>query len=144
MSDTYKPFETVPFSFAAKQQKVAAGFFGSLFNSGVGPLLKMQADMLGVIEPVATAWQHRRHEALVDTQGLINNLRTVSEPADILKAQQEWSAGAFRRLTDDFTDCQTAAQKVLGIATQASFLPQLVENAQSVASQAAAATRAAG
>jgi hypothetical protein len=143
MSESHKTSEApAPFAFVADQQKAAAGFIGPVFSSGIGPLLKVQSDLLEAFGAASTAWFHRRHAAVADARRLTASLRDVSGPADILRVQQEWTAGVFRSITDEVTGYQATAQKVLAI-TQAWF-PQVAESAQDVASQAAAVTRAAG
>jgi hypothetical protein len=83
-------------------------------------------------------WLRRRHDDAVDTQHLLAQLRTSRDPFEALKAQQEWVSRAFLRLAADTAAYQSATQQ-LPDRTRTWF-PQ---GAEIVASQAAAATRAA-
>ncbi len=132
--------ETTAPSDAAAQQRTAAAFIGSVLNSGADPLLKAQADILVSVELTFTDWLHRRHEAVQDTQNLVARLRSNSDPAELLKAQQEWLSGAFRRLSADAAAYQSATQQLL--ERSRSWFPLGTEFAESVVSQATEATRA--
>jgi len=134
--------ETTTSSDAAGQQRTAAVFFGSVLNSGADPLLKAQADLLESVETTVTGWLRRRHEAVLTTQELVARLRTTSDPSEIVTIQQEWVTGAFRRLTDDVTACQTAAQQLVDRAR--TWFPAVAEIGQNGASQAAEGSRPAG
>ncbi len=132
--------ETTAAPDIAAQQKAAATFIGSVLNSGTDPLLKAQADILVSVETAFTDWVRRRHEAVVETQNLVARLRTNSDPAEMLKAQQEWLSGAFRRLSADAASYQSATQQL--VERSRAWFPLGTEFADSVVSQATEASRA--
>ena len=134
--------ETSASAGAAEQQKASAAFFSSMFNTGADPVLKAQADLLASVETTMTAWLRRRHEAVQETQNLVARLRSSSDPAEFVNAQQEWMSGAFRRLAADAAACQTAAQEIVDRAR--TWFPNGMDGTHSVASAAEEAPRAAG
>jgi hypothetical protein len=85
----------------AQQLKANTAFFNNLFNSGVGPLLKAQANLLRGIETTFPDWLRRRHDAVEYTQQFVEGLRKSSNPLETLKTQQEWMARSFLRLAGD-------------------------------------------
>jgi hypothetical protein len=95
----------------AEQQKNAAALVGTMLNSGAEPILKAQAEILVSVESTFTDWLHRRHEAVAETQKLVERLRTTSDPSEMLKAQQDWVTGAFRRLAADAAAAQSATME---------------------------------
>jgi hypothetical protein len=114
------------------------------------PVLKAQADLLVEAETGVTDWLRRYHEAVVDTQQLVSHLRTSKDPFDALKVQQEWMSRAFLRMAADTTAYQAATRQLTERAK--TWFPQskaftdsvaAAASADSVASQAAAVTRAA-
>lgn len=123
--------ETTAASDVAAQQKTAAAFIGSILNSGADPLLKAQADILVTVETTMTDWLHRRQEGLAETQTLVARLRTSSDPADFLKAQQEWISGAIRRLSADAAAYQSATQQFVDRAR--SWFPNGIDGTTNVA-----------
>jgi len=93
----------------AEQQNAAASFFAStIFNPGTETLLGIQADFLVGLESAMTEWLHRRHEAVLDAKRLITRLRETQDINDILRAQQDWMSGAFRRMAADAAGMQSA------------------------------------
>lgn len=137
--------ETTGSAAAAGQQKATAAFFSSMFNAGADPLLQAQADLLASVETTMSGWLRRRHEAVQETQTLFARLRTSSDPAEFISAQQEWVSGALRRLAADAASYQTAAQDIAERAR--TWVPNAAASADaapSAASAAAEATRAAG
>jgi hypothetical protein len=132
--------ETTTASDVAAHQKTATAFIGSVLNSGADPLLKAQADILVSVESTFSDWLRRRHEAVVDTQNLVARLRTNNDPAELLKAQQDWISAAFRRLSADAAAYQSATQQLL--ERSRGWFPLGTEFADSVVSQATEATRA--
>jgi hypothetical protein len=133
-----------------ERTKTAAALFGALFNPGIGPVLKAQADLLVEAETGVTDWLRRCHEAVVDTQQLVSHLRTSKDPFDALKVQQEWMSRAFLRMAADTTAYQAATRQLTERAK--TWFPQskaftdsvaAAASADSMASQAAAVTRAA-
>lgn len=124
----------------AEHQKAASAFLGSVLNSGADPVLKAQADLLESVEATVTDWLHRRHEAVVDTQRLVASVRASSDPADILKAQQDWVSGAFRRLAADAAAAQAAALQL--VDRSRTWMQQGAEAVESIAPQAAEAAQA--
>lgn len=130
--------ETTSLPHIAELQNTAVAFCNSMLNTSAAPLLKAQAGLLVGMEETMTDWLRRRHEAVADTQRLVDSLNASGDPADVLKAQQEWMSGALRRLTTDAAAYQSAMLQWMNRT-----LTWLPESAESVASQAAAATRAA-
>ena len=97
----------------AEQQKTAAGLMGAMLDAGADPMLKAQADVLDSVGTAMTDWLKRRQEAVVEAQQLIAQLQEVSGPAELLKAQQEWMAGAFRRMNADAIAYQASAMQLV-------------------------------
>jgi hypothetical protein len=56
-----------------------------------------------------TKWLHRRRETVLDTQPLFARVRESRNLSEVVKAQQDWMTGAFRRLTEDAADYQKTA-----------------------------------
>jgi hypothetical protein len=96
-----------------EQQNAATAFIGTVLNSGADPMLKAQADLLDSVGTAMTDWLQRRQEAVVDAQRLIAQLQAVSSPAEMLKAQQEWMAGAFQRMNADAIAYQASAAQLV-------------------------------
>ncbi len=138
--------ETTTTADAAAQQKSASALFASVLNSGADPLLKAQADLLVSAETTVTDWLRRRQEAVAETQNLVSRLRTSSDPAELLKAQQEWVSGAFRRLSADAAAYQSATQHIVDRAR--TWFPLVAGNegngASEPASESAETTRTSG
>ncbi len=133
--------ETTASAGAAEQQKNTAAIFGTLLNVGPDPVLKAQADLLLSVETTMTGWLRRRHEAVTETQNLVARLRSSSDPADFMTAQQEWVSGEFRRMAADAAACQTAAQEFVERAR--TWFPNGAQCMQSVASAAGDGSHAA-
>ena len=55
-----------------------------------------------------TEWLHRRHEAVLDAKRLIGRVRESQDVNELLRAQQDWMAGAFRRMAADAAGFQSA------------------------------------
>lgn len=136
----------------AEQIAAAATFMGSVFSPGVGPVLKAQTDLLESAKVILSDWLCRRQEAVEDTQNLVASLRTSRDPLDALKIQQEWFSRAFLRIAADTAAYQAAAQQIADRAKTWFPQPRAIAEAEatgaemgteSVASQTAAATRAA-
>jgi hypothetical protein len=131
--------ETKTSATAAEQQKATSAFFGSALNTSTEAVLKAQAELLTSTEVTVTAWLHRRREDVVETQNLIARLRASSDPAEFASAQQEWASGAFRRLTADAAELQSAAQQFMSHAIP--WFGQGAEKIDHFAAKAADATR---
>ena len=95
------------------QQQAATGFIGTMLNSGADPMLKAHADLLDSVGTAMIDWLQRRQEAVVGAQRLIAQLQMVSSPAEMLKAQQEWMAGAFQHMNADAIAYQASAMHLL-------------------------------
>ena len=78
-----------------------------MLNLGAEALLGLQADLLVGIEFALTDWMHRRHEAVLDAQRLIARARETQDTNELLRAQQEWMAGALRRMAADAASFQS-------------------------------------
>jgi hypothetical protein len=65
--------------------------------------------------PVAT-WLRQRHDATAHMQNLVFRLCGPSEPAELLKAPQEWAAGAFYFFLVDAAALHSAASQLWGSA----------------------------
>lgn len=89
-------------------QKLAANVIAStLCNSGTEAFLNAQADLMKGVETAMTEWLHRRQEGIEEAYRLIARVRDSRDVTDILKAQQEWAAGALQRLAADVTTYPT-------------------------------------
>ena len=97
----------------AEQQNTATSFIGTMVNSGADPMRKAQADLLESVATGMADWLQRRQEAVVAAQRLIAQLQTVSGPAEMLKAQQEWMGAAFQRMNADAIAYQAAAMQLV-------------------------------
>jgi hypothetical protein len=97
----------------AQQLKANTAFFSNLFNPGVDPLLKAQADLLSGIATTFPDWLRRRQDAVEDTQQLVERLRTSSNPLETLKTQQEWMAHSFLRLAADTAAYLSITEKMM-------------------------------
>ena len=83
-------------------QKIAANLIASTFcNSGTEAFLNAQADLMKGVETAMTEWLHRRQEGIEEAYRLIARVRDSRDVTDILKAQQDWAAGALQRLAAD-------------------------------------------
>lgn len=110
-----------PIPDATDQQKAAQEISAVAFDWYVGPLLNAQADLLVGAEVSVSDWLHRRHEAVVDARQLIARVRGNTDPADALKAQQEWMSRSLRRLAADANAYHSVARQVMDHA--ASWFP---------------------
>ena len=97
----------------AEQQNAATAFIGTMVNSGADAMRQAQADLLESVATAMAGWLQRRHAAVVDAQQLIAQLQTVTGPAEMLKAQQEWMGGAFQRMNADAIACQASAMQLV-------------------------------
>jgi hypothetical protein len=92
----------LPMAFdVAQQLKANTAIFNNLFNSGVGPLLKAQADLLSGIATTFPDWLRRRQDAVEDTRQFVERLLTSNNALETVKTQQEWMAHSFLRLAAD-------------------------------------------
>jgi hypothetical protein len=107
-----------------------------MLNAGTETLLSIQADFLVGLESAMTEWLHRRHEAVLDAKRLVARLRETQDINDILRAQQEWMSGAFRRLAADAAGLQSALAFATKIGREAE------EKSRIAADQGAAAATA--
>ena len=86
----------------AETQKIAANMIAStMCNSGAEALLNAQSDMLRNLQSPLTDWMHRRREAIDDAYRLMERMRDSRELNEIVKAQQDWAAGAMQRFAAD-------------------------------------------
>jgi hypothetical protein len=94
----------------AGQAKTAADFFKfTLFGWGAESVLRAESELLADAETTMAKWLQRRREAVLDTQRLVVQMRESRDLSDVFKAQQDWMAGAFRRLAEDAEGYQKAA-----------------------------------
>ena len=112
-----------------QQLKANTAFFNSLFNPGVDPLLKAQADLLSGIATTFPDWLRRRQDAVDDTQQLVERLRASSNPLETLKTQQEWMAHSFLRLAADTAAYLSITEKMMDRAR--TWVPAGLENTTS-------------
>jgi hypothetical protein len=133
----------------AQQLKANTAFFNNLFNPGIGPLLKAQADLLSAVETTFPDWLRRRHDAAEDTQQFVERLRMSSNPLETLKTQQEWMARSFLRLAADTAAYLSITEQMIETTSKGAESTQDAERAERAASarvkaaeaQAAAAAR---
>jgi len=126
----------------AQQLKANTAFFNNLFNSGVGPLLKAQADLLSGIETAFPDWLRRRHDAVVDTQQFVERLRMSSNLLETLKTQQEWMARSFLRLAADTAAYLSVTEQTMDRAR--TWVPPSLQNTGDTPSKGAESTQDAG
>jgi hypothetical protein len=105
--------ELSPMPGFAEQQDTATPLIGTMVNSGADAMRKAQADLLESVATGMADWLQRRQEAVVDAQRFIAQLQTVSGPAEMLKAQQEWMGGAFQRMNADAIAYQASAMQLI-------------------------------
>ena len=105
--------ESTPMPGVAEQRNSAKAFIGTMVNSGADAVRTAQADLLESVATSMADWLQRRQEAVVDAQRLISQLQSVSGPAEMLKAQQEWMGGAFQRMTADAAAYQASAMQLI-------------------------------
>jgi hypothetical protein len=128
--------------YTEQTNNTAVGIFGSVFLPGIAPVLKAQEDLLLSAETTVGEWLRRQHDAVVDTQHMIANLRATADPFEALKAQQEWMSRALLRLAMDTAAYQSVAQQLRDRAW--TWFPKVADVGAGAASRDAAATRAAG
>ena len=89
-------------------RKIAANLIATTFcNGGTEAFLDAQTDLLKGVENAATAWLHRRQEAIAETYRLLARVRDSRDVLDIWKAQQDWATGALQRLAADMSSYPT-------------------------------------
>lgn len=128
-------------------QKIAANVIAStLCNSGTEAVLNAQAELMKGVESAMTEWLHRRQEGIEEAYRLMARMRDSRDVTDILKAQQDWAAGALQRLAADVSTYpallakagqrvgEATAQSVEEVAKEAK--QQLVEVQQQVPAKA--------
>lgn len=146
------PTQDIDFSAT---RKIAANLIASTFcNSGTEAFLSAQADLMKGVETAMTEWLHRRQEGIDEAYRLIARVRDSRDITDILKAQQDWAAGALQRLAADVSTYpallakagervgEATAQTVGDAAKEAK--QQLVQVPQRMTEVAAATQKAAG
>jgi hypothetical protein len=126
----------------AQQLKANAAIFNDLFNSGVGPLLKAQADLLSGIATIFPDWLRRRQDAVDDTRQFVERLLTSSNPLETVKTQQECLARSFLRLAADTAAYLSITEQTVDRARTWVF-PDL-ENTRNTTSNGVESTQDAG
>jgi len=76
-----------------------------------------QAGLLADVDALTHAWLHRRREGVEAMREALQRMTGCQDPAEILRIQQEWISGAFRRATDDIATLNTAVSSMTMKAT---------------------------
>jgi hypothetical protein len=130
----------LPMAFdVAQQLKANTAIFNNLFNSGVGPLLKAQADLLSGIATTFPDWLRRRQDAVDNTRQFVERLLTTSNPLETVKTQQEWLAQSFLRLAADTAAYLSITEQTVDRAR--SWVLPGVENTGNTTSKGAESTQ---
>jgi hypothetical protein len=127
-----------PFSLADQQNAAAALLSSTLLNTGTETLLSLQADFLVGMESAMTEWLHRRHEAVLDAKRLVARVRESQDINDLLRANQEWMAAAFRRMAADASSFQAALMITNRIGREAEEKSRVAADATTAAATAPA------
>jgi hypothetical protein len=103
----------------ADQARTVHAFLGPTFvGPGVDMLFKAESDLLAGAESVMSEWLQRRRETISETQRLFARIRESHDLSDVFTAQQDWMAGAFRRLVDDMEYYQKATLGFANVVTR--------------------------
>src|SRR5882724_1154848 len=102
----------VPMSAAAFNKPMA-----DIFAHSADLWFTTQAGLLADVDALTHAWLHRRREDLEAMRQALQRMTGCQDPAEILRIQQEWISGAFRRATDDIATLNTAVSSMTMKAT---------------------------
>ena len=101
-----------PSQFTEQQMASAALFSGPILDV-IERASQMQNDNLERLRTVMSEAIDRQLAACAAMQQLIAQVRGTRDPTEILKAQQEWFAGAMRRFMSNMTWWQSAGVETL-------------------------------
>ena len=79
----------------------AQDLVGPALIGGAEAVLAAQDEWLTAMEGAVTGWLHRRREGLQQLRQSFERVPRCHTVADFAKLQQEWTAGATRRLAGD-------------------------------------------
>jgi hypothetical protein len=86
---------------------------------GTTHLLDLQANYFRQMEDTAVELLEHRREACAAARQLVERISTSRDPAEILRAQQEWFSGVLSRAAADAATMQSAASRMFGDTMQA-------------------------
>ncbi len=96
------------FSPTEQQKALVALFASSMPTVGYESLLGYYADLLVGLDAGISEWVNRRRDAALALQTLLVEMRQSRDFNGLLKAQQDWMLGAFRRFAADVAVLQSA------------------------------------
>src|SRR5712692_164542 len=76
---------------------------GEIFAHNANLWFATHAELLTNVDALTHAWLHRRREGVEAMREAIQQMTECSDPAEMLRVQQEWLSGAFRRANEDIT-----------------------------------------
>ncbi|MGO8919211.1 MAG: phasin family protein [Stellaceae bacterium] len=79
--------------------------------------LATQAALLADVDALTHAWLHRRREGVDAMQQAIQQMTGCRDPGEMLRIQQEWLSGMFRRATEDIAAFNTSISSITIRAT---------------------------
>jgi hypothetical protein len=79
----------------------AGNALGSAFTRSAEVWLGAQADLLASTEAMMTDWLRRRREGIEASRRTVQEMSKCSDPADMLRVQQDWLSGVLKRVTED-------------------------------------------
>jgi hypothetical protein len=101
--------------------------FGEIFAHNANLWFTTHAELLANVDALTHAWVSRRREGIGAMREAIQQMTESQDPAEMLRIQQDWLSGAFRRASQDIaalnegvvsmtqkatTDFEKAARKV--------------------------------
>lgn len=76
-----------------------------------------QAALLADVDALTHAWLRRRREGVNSMQQAIQKMTGCQDPGEMLRIQQEWLSGMFRRATEDIAAFTTSISSITKKAT---------------------------
>lgn len=101
--------------------------FGEIFTHNANLWFTTHAELLANVDALTHAWLNRRREGVDSMREAIQQMSECRDATDMLRIQQDWLSGAFRRASQDVamlneriasmtqkatTDFEKAARKV--------------------------------
>jgi hypothetical protein len=103
----------------AMDMATTAASMSAPLMEGTTHLLDLQANYLRQLEDTAVELLEHRREACVAARHLVEQMRASRDPAEIMRAQQEWFSGVLSRAAADAATMQSAASRMFGDTMQA-------------------------
>jgi Phasin protein len=90
----------------SKQGKTMTQFplsnpFGEIFAHNANLWFATHAELLANVDALTHAWLSRRREGIDAMREAIQQMTECQDPAEMLRIQQSWLAGAFNRASQD-------------------------------------------